>query len=209
MGLGCAALASLQAVDGREKEAIATFSRALAAWQRWLADAVRAVPPAAPGSLADDALAIRDLLFQPRGGGPYGARRFKARENGELPAFLLLPSELTVTLVDQPGQIVVAAVRQPPGITNAVFLNGSEMKTLWETAEALSGCEGRRMTRHARLLEAVVGWAPSYCVLAGEWLTIPIVGRVNFVNLERTRAEVLVEVGGGGMLVVVEKAGST
>lgn len=207
VGLGCAALASIQAVDGREKEAIATFSQALAEWQRWRARAVSASPPPAPGSLEDDAIAIRDLLFQPRGGGPHGARRFTTRENGDLPPFLLLPSELRVTLNEQPGQIVVLAARQPPGLTNAVFLNGMETKTLWETAESLSGCEGQRMTRHAQLFRSVVGWAPAYCVAAGEWLTVPIVGRVNFVNAERTRAEVPVEQGGGGILMVVEKPG--
>ena len=206
VGLGCAALASLQAIDGREQEAVATFTRSLAKWQQRQTESAAAAPLPEPGSIEHDVLAIRDVLFQPRAGGIYGTRRFTTRENGDLPPFLLMPSQLSATLIDRPGHVLVRATQQPPGISNAVFLESIETKTLWETAVSLSGCEGRHLTRHARLFTSVVGWPPRYCMLGGSWLTLPSVGRVNFANTERTRAEVPVGTGESGLFVVVEKA---
>lgn len=209
VGLGCAALASLHAVDGREDQAVATFTRGLAAWQKTQAADASTLPALEPGSVEHDVFAIRDVLFQPRAGGIYGQQRFTTRENGDLPPFLLMPSTITATFVDREEDVIVRATRQPAGITNAVFLDAVERQTLWETAEMLSGCEGRRVTRHARVFEAVVGWSPAYCVLAGSWLTLPVVGRVNFANAERTLAEVPVNTGGGGFTAVMEKTAGT
>ena len=83
-------------------------------------------------------------------------------------------------------------------------------RTLWSAVEQLSACDQgqRRSQRLYRSWYATVGFSKLYCTLARSWYTAPIVGPIHFMNLERTRAHVVVTVGAnsdGGHVAVIEK----
>jgi hypothetical protein len=201
--IGCAIYGSVLAVEGKADAAELELRRTL---RLWIDMQGRAIEPSVPEpEIARDAMAIRDLLFEPNS---VDGLRGQSKSYTP-PPFIFMPSTVRVT-TGQVAQSHDIEANMPQGQSNVIMLSALEARTLWNGVEQLSACDqGRRSQRLDRLWRAAVGFTKLYCVLAGSWYTAPIVGPIHFTNLERTRARVVVTVGiysDGGRVAVVEKA---
>ena len=149
-------------------------------------------PSTPENEMARDAMAIRDLLFEPDGA--YGLQR--ESKSYTPPPFIFMPSALRVT-TGQGAQLHDIEAQTPHGRSNVILLSALEARTLWSAVEQLSECDKgqRRSQRLYRSWYATVGFSKLYCTFAGSWYTAPTVGPIHFMNLERTRAHVIVTVG--------------
>jgi tetratricopeptide (TPR) repeat protein len=207
--VGCAIHASAVAVAGNREAAESGLRMILGKW----VEAQRSTQERSPTeeNIARDAMAIRDLLFEPDS--PDGLRGFDGfQEPARVyasPSFIFLPSQLRVTTAEGTQSYDLEAVT-PRGRSNVILLPSREARKLWNSIELLSNCDqqGTRSQRLNQLWHSVIGFAPVYCTVGGSWYTAPTVGPVHFTDPERTRAHVVMTTGkyaNGGRAVIVEK----
>jgi tetratricopeptide (TPR) repeat protein len=200
-GIGCAIHASVLSVDGQAKAAEAALRQTFSKWVEAQGGAMK--PSTPENEMARDAMAIRDLLFEPDG--VYGLRG--ESKSYTPPSFIFIPSVLRVTtgLGAQSHDIEADTVQ---GRSNLILLSALQTRTLWAAVEQLSACDnGRRSQRLNRSWYAIVGFWRVFCT-ADSLYTAPTVGPIHFMNLERTRAQAVMTVGmhtDGGRVAVVEK----
>ena len=108
---------------------------------RWVAEGTRPGPAPAPGTLEADAIAIRDALFQPLGGGVLGNRWNAFTFPKQLPAFILAPAALDVR-VAHGDPIRVDVARRSGGVSNVIFIPRDDLAFLIRLVERLGGPAG-------------------------------------------------------------------
>lgn len=212
VGVGCAIHASVLAVDGHRSEAVAVLRRTLNRWPRERESTRQTVkwPKGMAEAIAREATAVRDAVFTSlRLEAHDWARRDDVAHTKRLltAPFLIMPDTVTVLTADgiEIGKVDLPAPAIP---STAVVMSGLEARELWKTVESLSGCDdGRRTRRLNELWNGTVGFTPWYCSLGWTWYTTPVVGSIEFMDAEETRARVVVpfDVAGGGRTVIVEK----
>ena len=196
--IGCAIHASVLAVDGHAEAAQVRLQQTLRTWvqsQHGLIDT-----SLSDDEIVRDAMAIRDLLFE-----PYGV---EDSEPHSPPPFIFIPATISVT--DRGTWMRDVENRSPRGRSNVIRLSFTEARTLWETLERLSICKWEReWQRLDGLWIPMLGFTQQFCAAAGSWYTGPQVGPIHFMNAERTLAHVVVIIGkhaDGGHVAIVEKA---
>ncbi len=200
--------------QGATPQAHALMKDALAAWH-----AAQPLSPApARGSVDEDVVGIRDVVFRPTGGGVYGTGGWNAFTWPTVsPAFLVVEPDLSVKLAT--GAVTrVTSYRPMPGLDNVIFATADQIQFFTTMISRLGGNMKRAPTQVMQTPNQPVG--PSMDILAlinqffaarpGHWggwefETYPVLGRIEFLNPERTKATAAVTIGYSGVTVVLEK----
>ena len=110
--------------------------------------------------------------------------------------------------------------RQPPRLSNVVFISRDDIEYLTRTVSQLGGTRRREPTSVMQVPNQPIGgaqeiiqwWNRFFPARPGHWagfeiLTYPAFSSIAFTNAERTRALVPIAVGYSGATVVLEKTG--
>jgi tetratricopeptide (TPR) repeat protein len=186
--------------------------------RRWVEGGTRFRTAPTRGTVQGDTLAVRDALFLPKGGGVL-TKRWNAHEWPEqLPTYLVAPSELRVTRPGTSAPVRVDVSRQPPGLSNVVFMAPDDVAYLVRVVPRLGGTRRREPAAVMEVPHQPVGgamsilqwWNRFFPARPGHWggfevLSYPSFSSLEFTNAERTRALVPIRVGYSGGTVVLEK----
>jgi hypothetical protein len=184
---------------------------------RWVAEGTRPGPAPAPGTLEEDALAVRDVLFQPLGGGVLGDEWNAFTFPKQLPAFIVAPAALGVRVADgDPVRVDVS--RRSGGVSNMIFISRDDVAFLIRLVERLGGPEVIARGAISELPHQPIGEYPSivtwwdtfFPARPGTWggfemLTCPAFSDIEFLDAARTRALVPITIGHAGATAVLEK----
>jgi len=204
--------------QGAGSQAQTLLKEALTGWQAHQPT----FPPPARGSVDEDVIAIRDVVFRPAGGGIYGFGGWNAFAwPATPPAFLVVNPDLTVRLPT--GEVTrVTSYRPLPGLGNVLFANADQLQFFATMMRRLGGNKKREPTQIMETPNQPIG--PSLDILRllnqffatrpGHWggwefLTYPVISRIEFLNAERTKATAAVTIGYAGATVVLEKRDGT
>jgi tetratricopeptide (TPR) repeat protein len=208
------AKASILWTRSRSDEARIQMGAALDEWRKQPS----ASQPPAIGSLERDVLDIRDVVFRPSGDGVYSGARWNAYEPPASSAqFVIANSRLRVKLAN--GVTVVVDARRPVnGLPQLLFLSDQQIATLDAIMKAVGGTRRRAPRAIMETPNQPVGpstevlalWNTFFAARPGHWggwvfETYPIVGQIEFLNAERTKAGAAITMGYSGATVVLEK----
>jgi tetratricopeptide (TPR) repeat protein len=207
--------ATLDLLQGSNAEADARLTASL---RRWVSEGTRMHTPPRPDSPEHDVLAVRDAVFLPMGGGLLGGGWNAFEWPATLPAFLVAPSALRVKVAGSDVWASVDVSRQPPGLTNVVFIPLDDVAYLTRAVSRLGGTRRREPTAIMQVPNQPVGdaqaiirwWNRFFPARPGHWVgfditTYPAFSSIEFTNAERSRALVPVNIGYAGADVVLEK----
>jgi tetratricopeptide (TPR) repeat protein len=215
--VGTAALAKafLMATEGRGGDAEALMSRTLDSWVASQHD-LTSQPPAA--GIDADIAEIRQVVFRPLGDLPVYAGHFRFPTT--LPRFIVVSPDVQLKTSD--GQVRRHTVYQTfPDLDHVLFLTSDEMRLVARLLPTIGGTRRRTPTRDTQLPNQPSGtsviifslWTRFFPTngqgLGGrgwEFDTYPTVRQIEFVDAERTKANVSVVLGYEGATVVLEKS---
>lgn len=213
-GMAAVIRATLLMRGGDQSDADTAMRAALG---RWAASSVSRAAPPSPGSLEADVLAIRDAVFTPLGHRVFGSNWNAAEWPQVLPVALMARASLDVTTADGSRRIVDVA-RQPPGLTNVVFVGRDEIDFLTRAVSRLGGTARREPTAVMQVPNQPIGgareiiqwWNQYFPARPGHWsgfeiLSYPAFSRIEFTNAERTQAQVPFAIGFSGSTVALGK----
>ncbi|HEX7088014.1 MAG TPA: tetratricopeptide repeat protein [Vicinamibacterales bacterium] len=206
--------ATLAALEGRADEADALMRTALDAW---LNGDKGTSPVAARGPLERDAVAIRNTVFLPRGGGVYASRRWGATQFGAAAPFLIIDPDIPVRMRDG-SDAVVSAFHPVPGHDNVLFLSSGRRALLERVMSALGG-QKRHVPQSVMAVpnqpagaavDVRAFWSRYFHVRPGHWggwifETFPVLLGIDFADEALTKAAARVRIGYEGATVLLEK----
>jgi hypothetical protein len=163
-------------------------------------------------------MAIRDVVFRPLGGGIYGSNGWNAFDWPKaVPPFVVMSPEVHVRA---PG-VDDVIVPMPMTFTQAgrvLFVNGDEFTLLMRVMNRIGGTLKRQPAAVMETPNQPIGpsldildlWKKFFDARPGHWggweiYTYPASGSVEFLDAERTKAQVPVSIGYSGATVVLEK----
>ena len=209
--------ATLLMLDGQRTASETAMTSALEAW---IAGGARAPAPAT-GSLAEDALAVRDAVFQPLGGRELNDPRSRwsaFKWPTALPRFIIAPATLRVREGGQDVPTDIDVSRRPPGLPNVLFVDADDVEYLTALVPKLGGSRRREPTAIMEVpnqpiggaMEIIRWWDGFFPTRPGHWggveiLTYPAFTSVEFTDTARTKALVPVTIGYSGATLVLEK----
>jgi len=207
--------ATLRLLKGSNADADARLRASL---RRWVSEGTRMRTPPRSDSLEHDVLAVRDAVFLPLGGGPLRGRWNGFEWPATLPPFVVALSELRVKVAGGDVWASVDVSRQPPGLTNVVFIPLDDVGYLTLAVSRLGGTRRREPTAIMQVPNQPIGdaqaiirwWNRFFPARPGHWagfeiMTYPAFTSIEFTNAERSRALVPVNIGYAGADVVLEK----
>jgi hypothetical protein len=207
--------ATLRLLEGRTADADARLTATLARWAR---EGTRVRTPPRRDSLEHDVLAVRDAVFLPLGGGQISGSWNGFEFAATLPPFVVAPSDLRVKEAGSNVWATVDVSRQPPGLTNVVFIPVDDVAYLTSAVSRLGGTRRREPTAIMQVPNQPIGesqaiirwWNRFFPARPGHWVgfeiaTYPVFTSIEFTNAERSHAVVPVTIGYGGADVVLEK----
>lgn len=173
---------------------------------------------ATAAGLEADAIAVRNAVFRPLGGGVYDGKGWNAFSWPLAPPpFLLVAGTIRVKTAD--GKEIDAVLRDPfPGIDNVVFVSSEQIHLLTVVMTALGG--NKRFVPASVMatpnqpagaaLDVLAFWNQFFPARGGHWggwefEAYPRIGAIEFLDAARTRAAVPVTIGYSGATVVLEK----
>jgi hypothetical protein len=164
-----------------------------------------------------DVLAIRDAVFLPLGNAVLGSRWNAAQWPRTLPPFLVARASLHVKTLGGDARDVVVS-RQPPGLSNVVFMSRDDIDYLTRSVSRLGGTQRREPTAIMEVPNQPLGgaqeiiqwWNRFFPARPGHWAgfeieTYPAMSSIEFTNAARTRALVPIVVGYSGATAILEK----
>jgi len=187
--------------QGSSADADALMRSTLAEWQARQRSATH-FPPST--DLERDVVAIRDAVFKPMGGAPFGA----APLNQLKPLYMVVGSELRVTSADH-TTVTLTTVQPLPGFENVLFATTEQFDLLRKIA--------RRVGRHdleGPIIQATMlstWWNTFFQATHGAWgsfdvETYPIISGIEFLDEKRSKAATAVFTSGSqGATVILEK----
>lgn len=214
VGVAKLALAVLRPEPDNPSDAGAPIEAALEEWHRHRAPPANT--PAVDAALLADLRAIRTLLFLPTGGPIYQERWNAFDFPPQPPRYVAADPVVSVTLAS--GRRRDVSVGYPANTHDVLFLTDADRALLERLLTRLGGTNTRR-PRYVmetpnqpigRVLGIAESWNRFFPVRPGHWagwilLTYPIVGDVEFLDEERTRAAVSVTLGYSGARVHLQK----
>jgi tetratricopeptide (TPR) repeat protein len=214
VGIAGIASATLLKLHGRQSDAETRMRSVL---HRWVKEGTRSTPAPAAGTVEADALAVRDAIFRPLGGEPLKPRWNAFDFPQRLPAFVAAPTALTVKVAGgEPVHVDVS--RQPPGLSNVIFIPADDVAYLSRLVTRLGGTARREPravmeTPHQPIggASAIITWWDTFFpARPGHWsgfevLTYPAFSEIEFLDPARTRAHVPMTIGYSGATAVLEK----
>jgi tetratricopeptide (TPR) repeat protein len=206
------AKALLMATDGRDGDAEALMARTLDSWGASQHD-LTAQPPAE--GIDADIAEIRQVVFRPLGDLPVYAGHF--RFPTALPRSIVVSPDLQVKTSD--GQVRRHTVYQTfPDLDHVLFLTSDEARLLARLLPTIGGTGRRAPARDTQTPNQPSGtsvnifsfWTRFFPAhgqrLGWEFETYPTVTQIEFVDAERTKANVSVVLGYEGATVVLENS---
>lgn len=215
-GIAAIVGATIRMLQGSDADATAAMTRALGRWVRE-GTTVRTAPR--PGTLEYDVLAVRDAVFMPLGGDGVLGRNWNASEwPATLPPYVVSVAALRVKVAGSDTSVDVNVARQPPGLSNVVFIPPDDVPYLTRAVSRLGGTQRREPAAIMEIPNQPVGgaraivqwWNQFFPARPGHWsgfeiLTDPAFSSVEFTDVARTRALVPFAVGYSGATAVLEK----
>jgi tetratricopeptide (TPR) repeat protein len=190
------------------------MAEALRMWRQL--DAPAAKPRRTP--LEQDAIAIRNVVFRPRGDGVFSATRWNGFQwsSADTPNVVVNPS---LRVKDSSGAVSTVVAFDPfPDLTSILFLDPGRRAILERVMVRLGGTKRFAWTQvmqtpnrpAGQSLDVMGFWKKSFWVQPGHWggwvlEAYPIINEIEFVDAGRTRAAVKVTVGYAGATVQMYK----
>jgi tetratricopeptide (TPR) repeat protein len=168
--------------------------------------------------LETDAIAVRNAVFKPFGGGVYGSGGWNAFSwPTSAPPFLLVHDAIPVKTAD--GKETQTRFRQPyPGLDQVVFVDDEQIHLLNAVMIALGGTKRFEPASvmatpnqpAGAALDVMALWTQFFPARPGHWggwefEAYPRIRAIEFLDAARTRAAVPVTIGYSGATVVLEK----
>lgn len=215
-GIAAVVGATIRMLQGQEADATTAMTGALG---RWVTEGTTVRTAPLPGTLEHDVLAVRDAVFLPLGGNGLLGRSWNASEwPATLPRHVVAMAALRVKTAGADAPVNVEVARQPPGLSNVVFISSDDVQDLTRAVSRLGGVQRREPTAIMEVPNQPVGgaraiiqwWNQFFPARPGHWsgfeiLTYPAFSSVEFTDLARTRALVPFAVGYSGATAVLEK----
>ena len=201
--------------DGAVAEAEALMMEALTDWRGHQQAEDRTTPAT---DLEKDVVAIRNLVFRPKGDGIFAGSRWELNSLSppETPFFVMNPN-MRVKL--STGEVETVAIREPvPEYPRVLFLDADQLAFFDRLLAKVGGTERRQPTDVMEVPNQPVGGAMRLLALLqrffparpghwGGWMfeTFPMITAIEFADAARTRAGVHVTVGYEGATLILEK----
>jgi hypothetical protein len=214
-GMAGIVAATIRLLQGRTAEADTAMTASL---QRWARDGTRGGTPPPAGSLEQAALAVRDAVVLPTNRGSLGSGWNGLESTTAASPFVVAPAVLRVREAGSNAWVNVDVSRQPPGLTNVVFISTDDIASLTRVVSRLGGTRRRQPTAIMEVPNQPIGdaqtiirwWNRFFPARPGHWAgfemtTYPAFSSIEFTNAERSRAVVPVTMGYSGADVVLEK----
>ncbi len=216
VAIAAVAEAALKLTQGQSSEAEALMGKTLDLWVTTQRDLIRQPPVS---SIDADVAEIRQVVFRPLGDLPiYGGSGWNAFNfPAALPRFIVLRADVPVKTAD--GQVSRHTVYQSfPDLDHVLLLKSDELSLLERLLPTIGGTKSRAPTQIMETPNQPVGDSMQILSLFrrffearpghwGGWVldTYPQVTQIEFVNVERTKANANVTIGYSGATVVLEK----
>ena len=219
VAIAAVAEAALKLTQGQSSEAEALMGKTLESWVTTQRDLNRRPPMT---SIDADVAEIRQVVFRPLGdlsiygGSGWNAFNFPAA----LPRFIVVCADVQVKTSD--GNVRRHTVYQRfPDLDHVLLLTSDELSLLARLLPTIGGTKRRAPTQIMETPNQPVGDSMQILSLFGKffearpghwggWVleTYPQVTQIEFVNVERTKANANVTIGYSGATVVLEKVDS-
>jgi hypothetical protein len=156
-------------------------------------------------TVSRDVSEIREILFQPDGGGIYGGwarNRFQPR--GPLRPFLVVNPEVRVKFADGADSLQ-SSYQGIESRAQVLFFTASQLSLLREVQTRIDGPLREQTSAVSAFWNQFFSVNPRVDGLALE--SFPVIRDIEYLDAERTHAAARVEAGSEGCTVILEKAG--
>jgi hypothetical protein len=212
------ARAAMLLMAGAASEADALMAATLNAW---IALEQPLLSPPSTSGIDADIAEIRQVVFRPLGDLPiYGGMRLNAFSfPSKLPPFVVVRSDVAVKTADGRTERHVVYQRFAD-LDHVLFLDTDEIALVSRLVPTIGGTKRREPTQVMETPNQPVGasidvltfWNRFFPARPGHWggweiETYPNITQIEFIDAERTKANVNVTIGYSGATVVLEKVG--
>jgi tetratricopeptide (TPR) repeat protein len=208
------ARATLTSISKSLGDPDAMMATAIETWRGL--DPITATPRRTP--LEQDTIAIRNVVFRPKGDGIFNATRWNGFQwaSAAAPNVVVNPA---LRVKDSTGAVSTVVATDPfPDLSPVLFLDADRRAILERVLIRLGGTKRFAWTQvmqtpnqpAGQSLDVMAFWKKSFWVQPGHWggwvvEAYPIINEIEFINAARTRAAVKVTVGYAGATVQMRK----
>jgi len=201
--------------EGATADAEALMKEALDEWHRHQASAPAAAPAA---RLERDLLEIRNLVFKPRGDGPFAGTRWELQSLAPPKTPFLVVNPMVRIVLSTQEELQVRVGQPFPDFPNVLFMDADQLAFFDRLLAKVGGTKVRVPTAvmevpnqpvggSAEILKLLQQFFPARPGHWGGWMlqSFPIITAIEFLNESRTRAGVHVTIGYEGATLILEK----